>query len=584
MSSGARPAAATAHGRPPGSSAVWSRVRGRQLPLQGTDRACWTILLLAALISALLCLHLTRGLTYHADDLLYFDGSDGARLSHLFGPHNGHLIVLARLFYAACFALFGAAHYLPFRIAEVVGVVAVAVVVFAYAKRKVGPTLALPAAVLLLFLGGAWQDSLDPVGVVHTFAIAFGLSALLVLDVRPRGADLAACALLILSIATFSSGLAFVVGVAVVILTGDDRRRRRSWVVLVPVALYLIWVIAPKAIHPPFTEQDGFALSNVLLHPQLRSQHRRGVECRAHRARLQLHPTCRRRGRRGLGIPSSPPASRRDWSFVSGVEGLSSAFWGAGAVLLTLWILGALVTHYSSEPDQDRYLYDGAVLVLVVAAAALEGVRVSRTAALCFIAATVAALATNLDLLRVGSGSLRGESLGVRAQMTALTIARGQESPSFVPQGIPTFTFIMGIIGGAGPYLAATERNGDPGFTVAELRAQPEATKQYADQALAGAEGLALAPAGRPVSASRCRQIGDSTHPVDIAVRSPGLVLRSTASLAATLHRFAGYPTARAGELGAGQYEKLTVRADGAPDPWRLFVPHGPLTVCPSTG
>jgi hypothetical protein len=554
----------------------WRRVRSVNLPLSGTDGACWTILAAAVTVSTALCLYLTRGLTLHADELLYFDGSDGARISHLLGPHNGHLILTVRLVYAACFHLFGAGDYLPLRIVQVVGVALVAGVFFALAKRHTGPSLAVGRSVLLLFLGGAWQDSLDPIGIAHTYAIATGLAALLVLEVRPRGADLAACLLLIVSIATFSSGLAFLVGVAVTVLASENRRRR-SWVVLVPLGLYLAWLIAPELSRPPFSRDDGLAISNVLLIPNYLAN-----TAAATAAVIS-----------GLSYNFTTPLAyevNATWGFLV-AAGMSAALvrrirrgdlplglYSAGAVLLSLWTLAALVTHSTSEPDQNRYLYDGAVLVLLVAAMALEGIRITRTAVLGGLGATIVALATNIDMLRVGSESLRGTSAQVRAQMTAMTIAQGHESAGFVPQGVPTFTFIMRIIGGAGSFLAASERNGNPGYSVAQLRAQPDGVRQSADQALAQAEGLKFVPAGASVSA-RCLTAGQADRQIDIPVRPPGLAIRSATDTVATLHRFAIYPTVPLTAL-AGRLSVLRVPKDGAPDPWHLYVASGPVTVC----
>ncbi len=234
-----------------------------------------------------------------------------------------------------------------------------------------------------------------------------------------------------------------------------------------------------------------------------------------------------------------------------------------------------LATHYSAEPNQNRYVYDGVVFVLLVATDAVSGTTISRTAVVVLFAATACALATNIALMQAGGAYLRFYAATDRAELAAVEIARDHVSPTFVPNREPLLAFLDGIAGGAGPYLAAADRNGSFAFTLAELRAQSEGVREAADATLAQALRLHLAPA--PGGPRRCLR---AAGPVDLAVRPPGLVLSSSAPQAVMLRRFAGTGTVDLGTLAPGKFVTLAIPTDRASDPWRLVTTAGPLTVC----
>ena len=91
-----------------------------------------------------------------------------------------------------------------------------------------GELPALAPALVLLFFGSSWQMIITGLGFNVVFSVAMGLGALLALERGDRIGDLLACGLLLVSVATLSIGLAFLVGVATSVLLGSDRRRRRS--------------------------------------------------------------------------------------------------------------------------------------------------------------------------------------------------------------------------------------------------------------------------------------------------------------------------------------------------------------------
>ena len=537
------------------------------------ERVCWRVLGVAMAVSFVLTLWFTRGTTFHEDDFLYFIENHGFVLKYLIAPHNGHLIFVPRLIYAVVLKLAGARHYVIFRALQGIGIAVVAGAFFVLAKRRVGLPAALAPSILLLFLGSSWQDTVDPTGLAHVYCIAAGLGALIALERPSPRRDVIACALLVVSVATFTVGLVFTLGAAVSIMLHEDRKRR-AWVFVVPFALYGAWLLSPRLNHAPFTTRNGLELSNILLIPN-------GVAVAG--AAVAAAVT-------GLSYDFSSPASYlidSPWGYVVGAAAavalvlrlrrgaIPASLWTSLAILVSYWISIVLATHYSAEPNQNRYVYDGVVFVLLVATDAVSGTTISRTAVVVLFAATACALATNIALMQAGGAYLRFYTATDRAELAAVEIARDHVSPTFVPNREPLLAFLDGIAGGAGPYLAAADRNGSFAFTLAELRAQSEGVREAADATLAQALRLHLAPA--PGGPRRCLR---AAGPVDLAVRPPGLVLSSSAPQAVMLRRFAGTATVDLGTLAPGKFVTLAIPTDRASDPWRLVTTAGPLTVC----
>ena len=76
-------------------------------------------------------------------------------------PPGKYLIAVPMLIYGAIAELLGADSYLPYRILGVALLILAAGLFFALARRRVG-AIALPCAVLLLFLGAAWDVVVIP--------------------------------------------------------------------------------------------------------------------------------------------------------------------------------------------------------------------------------------------------------------------------------------------------------------------------------------------------------------------------------------------------------------------------------------
>lgn len=190
-------------------------------------------LALAMVASATWLLLAGKGNVLHGDELFYFShlvdkGGGLARIDgaeYLFAPHNGHLVILGRLFYELLFGLFGS-DYFWFRAAEVLGILTCSGLFFALAWRRTSPPIALAFTLPLLTLGYANEVLMWPFDLHTLYSAALGLGAFLALERDDRRGDVLTAVLLVLSVAMLEVGVAFAVGVAVSVLLRDDRRRR----------------------------------------------------------------------------------------------------------------------------------------------------------------------------------------------------------------------------------------------------------------------------------------------------------------------------------------------------------------------
>jgi hypothetical protein len=240
---------------------------GRGL-LSLSDRALWTVVGVAMALASALILWLNRGTTYSIDQFDFVEDSPGLGVGDLFDPHNGHLVLTTRLAYKVILETEGIG-YLPFRILGVLALLFAVGCFFALVKRWVGAPAALAPTVLLLFFGSAWHHVVVPVGFTSLLSIGLGLAAMLMLERGYRRADILACALLTLSVASFSTGLAFLAGIAVAVLIRREGRAR-AWIFLVPLLLYAVWWLQAPSLEGG-VEADAEA-SNLLLIPSYIAQ------------------------------------------------------------------------------------------------------------------------------------------------------------------------------------------------------------------------------------------------------------------------------------------------------------------------
>jgi hypothetical protein len=552
----------------------------RGLAALESDRGAWTALVVAMVASIVVSLWFTRGTTFWFDEFTLYSGSRGFSITGLVTQHNAQLILLPRLIYATVFKVFGA-DYLVIRTVEAVGVALVGATVYALARPRIG-ALALAPAVVLMFFGYAWDSTLTGNGIINVYCLLPGLAALLVLDRGGRFALPLACLLLALSLSSWTAGLAFVAGAAVLLLQ-RGRLRGSWWVPAVPLLLWGAWWVFKPGFHGPlYGGATGFKASNVLLIPNFAADSLAAAGAAVSGLSFAFSQT---------SIATNGVTADTSWGPVIAtlaVAGIALALrrsppsrwpWPWFAALVTFWSATAMVTFALRPPSAGRYVYVAAALALVLASWALDGYRLKRRTAALVAVALVFVVATSLAQFRDASGYLRAYSTSLRADLAAIEIARGHESPTYIPSAGAANNLFLGTTAQPVNYLPAVDRNGSFADTIPELRSAPEGTREEVDQILATALGLHLAPAGPPPVPSSCGRVDDAGFRL-----RPGTTLLKFAGPRTTqikLRRFASAFTAPLGGAAPGRYYALRIPTDLAPEPWYAQAsPARPVIAC----
>jgi hypothetical protein len=545
-----------------------------------TDARVRAVLAAAMVASAGFALWVGRDTSFSRDELNWIIDTPGLDLRGALEPHGGHLILVPRLIYDAILHVSGV-EYLPYRLLTVGAVLLTAGLFFAFATRRIGSLAALAPALVILVYGSDHNHVLQGSGFTVIFPLATGIGALLALERADRAGDVLACALLVLGLATYSTGIPFVAGAAALIMIGSDRWRR-AWVFLVPSILYAAWLLWSQQATEGGAGSQA-TLSNILLFPSW-AWDSLGT---AGAAFVGL-------GYEFAGQQASPDRLVSGWGPVIAAIALAGLawrlwrgpigkwLWATMAILITLWLIGALgaLDTALDVPDSTRYIFPATVAVLLVAVEAARGVRLGRGALLIIFAVAAVGIATNVRLLGDGAAGLRDGLALQRAGLTAVSIADGRLGGAFAGEQVGRMLRFTGEGGVATGYLRAVAEFGSPGFSVAELRTQPEGVRQEADRLLADNLPVELEPTRtRPTN---CRRV-EAAPGGGISVELPpgGAVLRSRNASEVRLRRFgAAFPADPIGSLDADVPTSLIVPPDLVPDPWYVGVPGAELEIC----
>jgi len=551
------------------------------LLLPQRERTCLIVLAVAIALSIAVGLTQTSGATFSTDEYLYFVVNRGFHLKTLLSPHNGNLTVVIRLLYAIVFKLVGP-EYLVFRILLFLEVAVTAVLVYVLVRRRVGPVAGLALTLPLLFLGSSTDVALSTIGVQHLLCLIASLGALLALEADSRRGDALACVLLIIAVATFSAAFAFVAAVAAAVLLRNDRWRR-AWIFAIPIGLYLLWLVAaPKYSGPGYLGTTHVRATNVLLAPSFFADAAAAVAA----------------GVSGLSYDfartgPSPVLTNWVWGVPLAAAGVALLvwrvsrgavnrwFWSYLAIPLVFWLSIVMTIEPNRFPNSDRYIYTGAVALLLVAAEALRGVRWSAGALAGLLSASVVALTGNIAQLRVDGSALRATGANERSVLAAIELARDHVAPSFLPPQAPYEDLLIVWGNGVERYLQAVDRNGSFAFSVPELRRQSEAVRELADSTLVAALRIHLRPARAIRPTAACLRVPPGvkarTH---LTLRPPGAVLWSAKGGAVLLGRFGSAQSVNVGSLRPRQYSTVAIPRDRTSVPWRVSVPGGVQVVC----
>ncbi len=527
-------------------------------------------------VSTALILYMNRGTTFWVDELFFFQNSKGLDPNTLLAPHNGQLVLVARLIYAGLFEAFGP-DYTVFRIVAALGVAGVGVLVYLLARPRVGPVVALaPVAVLLVF-GSAWGETVSPNGILNVYCLAAVLGALLALDRGGRFADALACALLTISIASWSFGVAACAGIGIWLLATGGWRR--VWIAALPLALYCAWYAARTSFVPPAPTTALHAdLANLLLAPNFAVQSAGAAAA----GLLGLDY--------GFGQPGGgPPGLDFAWAPAAATgavialaiarrrNGAGRIAWPLIAIVACFYVLIAAGITYGRLPGAGQYTYPVAALGVLIAVEILAGIRLGAAAMWGLLAVSLFAVAANVMLLESAGDYLRGYSGAVRAELGAIELARPAPPPMLMlSTGVLGSPLVAGTVS-PGPYLDAVDRIGSFADTPAAIAAETEEVREGADAVLAQAAGVHAAATPRPGPSLTCHV----TRRGGFAL-SPGTTLLSAPSAGGLrLRRFGSAYTVDAGTVPANGFVAVRTSRDAFPPPWRgQVVPSEPITIC----
>lgn len=528
---------------------------------------------LALLAAAWVLLDYAHGLAPFQDSWEFLMHRRGLSVDALMRPHNEHIVVIPVAIEQLLLRVFGMGSATPEFVVLTVLLLATAALVFVYVRRRMGAWPALMAAVILLFLGPAWQVLLWPFEIGFVGSVLFGLAMLLALDREDRRGDIVACASLAIAIGFSSLGVAFALGAAVDVF---QRRRslglRRAYVFVVPLLFYLAWYGGWG-----HDAEGHLSLHNVLVSPRF------VVEGLAASVDSVL----------ALSTIADEAVGRSSWGFVILAilavlivvgwrrgRPFSPRLWPVAASAAAFWFLAAFNYFPGREAYSSRYLYAGAAFLLLIAADLLKGVRIGRVPLLAAAALTAVVIGFNLVPLREGRDFLRAQTVLTRSDLAAIEIAQRSVEPSFaLTPEIGGTSFLNEIE--AGNYLSAEREYGSPAYTPAELAKAPEAGRVQADVVLVNAlpltsetvasSGVSAGPDGRCVTVQGGRGAATPALPlrpgltrIELAPGDPGTI---------RLRRFAGeeYPLVSEGVPG-GSTTLLRIPGDRVARPWRLQV------------
>ncbi|HWW67128.1 MAG TPA: hypothetical protein VNY83_04025 [Solirubrobacterales bacterium] len=466
--------------------------------------------------------------------------------------------------------LFGMTSAMPEFVVLTILLLVTAVLVFVYVRRRVGPWPALMAAVLLLFLGPAWQVLLWPFEIGFVGSTLFGVAMLLALDRGDRRWDIAACVFLAISLGFSSLGLAFAVGAVVDVF---QRRRsqglRRAYVAAVPLLLYAAWYVGWG-----HDAESHLSLHNVLVSPRFVAE---GLVASVDSLLALSTIAGEAIGRSVWGIPLLAALIALLIYGQVRKPSLSPRLWPVVASAATFWFLAGFSYFPGREAYSSRYLYAGAAFVLLVAADLLKGVRFGRWALLVGGLIAVAAAAFNLTPLREGRDFLKRETALTRSDLAAIEIAHRTVDPAFgLTPEIAGTSYLANVQ--AGEYLTAVGEYGSPAYSPAELANAPEADRQQADVVLAHALPVEIETSGKgKPRRGKCVSVpggaGSSAAPLRLRPGTTRIELVAGGPATIRLRRFAvsEYPLVTKGIPG-GSTTRLRIPSDSVVRPWRLQV------------
>jgi len=526
--------------------------------------ATFAAVLLAA---GALLLYLGRKLTFIQDTWYFLLDRPGTSPDAFFAPHNEHIVAIPVAIEKLLVEVFGMSSALPERVLLTAMLLATAVLVYLYARKRIGEWPALIAATLLLFLGPSWSVLLWPFEIVIVGSVLTGVAALLLLERDDRRGDLWACLLLALAVGFSGIGLSFAVAAVVdVLLRRRERGLARAWIPLVPLLLFAAWYLGWG-----HEAESHLSLDNVLHSPvYLLEGVANSIASLLGLSTIDVNDV----GEPSWGRPLLIAAIALVAYGQTKRGGFSPRLWVVAAAGASYWLLAGFNYFPGRSAVAGRYGYAGAVFVLLVAADLLKGVRFSRNALLLGGAVAVFAVASNLVTFRAGQRWLEDVSVLSRADTAAIEIAARTVPREFTltPEIAGTASLLAVE---AGQYLDAVREHGSPAYSLDELVTAPPGGRRQADIVLGQALPLSTelrSGAYRGAAGSGC--LDAAAEEIELGPGTTRIEVPPGPAAEVSLRRFADdgeYPV-RTEDAEGGSAMLLTIPPDLAPQPWFLRV------------
>jgi hypothetical protein len=542
-------------------------LRGSRLPLLALG--------VAVVASMVWLLRLDSQLTFIADDWMLLVKRNQWSLDYFFHPFHGSIVAGPGVVYKVLQETVGMGSATPYY-AVSVGTFALSVVLlFFYLRRRVGDWFALFGAVLILFLGAAFEDLLFAFQVGYFGSVAAGLGMLLCLDREDEKWDRVACGLLAVSLAFGSVGLAFAAGAVADFILGRRPRGRRFYVAFGPIVFYGLWWVLWG-----HDAQNNVSFHNILNAPEF-------VFNAASAGLVSLMGLA-------TGDGSEPDQPHLIWGKLLLIGGgllllarvvrqrrISRGLGVALAIGLAFWLLAGINRDETRLPTSSRFQYPSAVFLLLIVGDGLRGLSGLRRRWVVVAAAvgTVLAIQGGISLLeREHEERWVPYADSLRARLGAIEIAGPQADPAF------RIFFPPDIRAPAGDYLQAVEKFGSPAFSEAEIEAHPEANLGSADLDLAQTLGLALEPLSQQSRPLRCQTLkATAAGPTGLTLFPGTFSFENRGALPAEilLGRFSSELAVVMGSLESGALTSLKIPQDNSERPWVLGLKgDGPVELC----
>ena len=521
----------------------------------------WQVALFVLLAgTAAFMFHLARGLTFNLDEWIVVTERRGPGAPSLLEPHNEHLSVLLLSVFLGLLRIGGLDDQPLMMVPLVLLQVALGALLFVVARRRLGAGVGVGVAAFAMVSGLAYENFLIPGQAGQMLSIVAGVAAFAVLD-RPadQRTDRTLAVLMIVALASSGMGIPVLVGVAVELLLSAEGRRR-LWVVGLPFGLYLAWYLAYGVTR---ASTDEIALS--IIWAWTAAGHAAGALI----GERQIEPG------QDLLILLLVVLAYRAFRLQRAGRVRMAAL---ATVLVTFYGLSGLSRHDIAPPSSSRYLTVGLVFLLLLLVEAARGWRVRAWAPWVVILLALVSLSKDHKLaFREGRGIFLERSEDMRGSLAAVELlGRGRVAPDFeiAPRAAP---FLL-----AGPWFDALDAlKGDPAYTAAELPRAPATARNFADDTLVRAGGLALGPAaaGSATATAPCvRPWAGDEGPVPAG----GLRVQASPSARLTIRaRRFGDQWVMVGllSLPPGQAVALHPRSDAAQAPYVVQVPR-PARAC----